>query len=60
MPDLGWDAKFQEVSQIEHTVPTLLGTIMTIALVIISFLENIKTYIQEIPKISRKAVQAVT
>ena len=33
---------------------------MTIALVIITFLENIKTYIQEIPKISRKAAQVIT
>ena len=64
MPDLGWDVteelEVQEMSQIEHSVPILPETIIAIALVIVTFFENIKTYIQEIPKISRKAAQVVT
>ena len=64
MPDLGWDAteelEVQEVSQTEHSVPIFPETIIEIALVIVTFLENIGTYIQEIPKLSRKTVKAVT
>ena len=48
MPDLGCDAteelEVQEVSQIEHSVPIGSETILAIALLIVTFLENIKTY----------------
>ena len=48
MPDLGCDAteelEVQEVSQIEHSVPIRSETILAIALLIVTFLENIKTY----------------
>ena len=64
MPNLGWDAteelEVQEVSQTEHSVPIFPETIIAIALVIVIFLENIGTYNQEIPKLSRKTVKAVT
>ena len=64
MPDLGWDIteelEVQEVSQKEHSVPIFPETVIAIALIIIAFLKNIATHGEEIPKISRKAAQAVT
>ena len=64
MPDLGWDAteelEVQEVSQVEHTFPIFPETIIAIAILVVTFLENIKIYIQEIPKVSREIAQAVT
>ena len=64
MPDLGWDTteepEVQEVSGKKHTVPIFPETVITIALIIIAFLRNMASHGKEIPKISRKAVQAVT
>ena len=63
-PDLGWDAteelEVQEVSQIEHSAPIFPEAIIAMALVIVTFLENIRMYIQEIPKLSRKTAQVIT
>ena len=64
MPDLGWDAteqlEVQEVSQIETSVPILPETIISIAILVVTFLGNIKIYIQEIPRVSREIVKVVT
>ena len=72
MPDLGWDATeeleiqrnteetAQEAGEIKDTVHILPGTIISIAILILTFLETIMSHIQEIPEICRKTVQAVT
>ena len=72
MPDLGWDATeelevqgkvnetLEEVSEIEDTAHILPETLIAIAVLILTFLENIKTHIPKIPEISRKTTQAVT
>ena len=54
------ELEVQEVCQIKHSVPILPETIIAIAILIVTFLENIKTYPQEIPNISMKTVQVVT
>ena len=71
MPDLGWDAteelEFQrkvneptkETNEIEDTVHILPETLISIVVLFVAFLDTIKSQLQEIPKISRKAVQAV-
>ena len=45
---------------IKHSVPILLETIIAIAILILTFIENIRIYAQEISSISRKISQAVT
>ena len=72
MPDLGWDATeeldiqkkvkeaTQETSEIEHTVHILPETIITIFMLILTFLETIKSHVQKIPKTWRRTAQAVT
>ena len=64
MQDLGWDTteelEVEEVSEKEDTVPIFPEKVITIALIIIAFLRNMAIHGKEIPKISRKAAQAVT
>ena len=72
MPDLGWDATeeleiqrkviepTEETNEIEDTVRILPETLISIVVLIVAFLDTIKSQLQEIPKISRKAAQAVT
>ena len=50
----------EETNEIEDTVYIIPETIIAIAVLIIAFLENIKSHLQEIPKIGRKAAQAVS
>ena len=71
MPDLGWDATeelevkrkgnetTQEISEIEDTVHILPETIIAIVVLILTFIETIKSHTQEIPEIGRKAAQAI-
>ena len=72
MPDLGWDIaetqlqkdykqrKVQENSENYNLHTTLpLQTMITIAILITTILENIIAYAQEIPKAMRKAAQAI-
>ena len=49
----------QEIGEIEDTVHILPDTIITIALLILTFLETIIPHIQKIPEIWRKPTQAV-
>ena len=71
MPDLGWDiaetqlqnenkTEVQEIS--ESNTPQIaapLQAMIAIAILIITILEHLKSYIQEIPEITRKTVQVV-
>ena len=72
MPHLGWDATEEleiqrkvneptmETNEITDTVHTPPETLISIILLIVALLDTIKSQLQEIPKISRKVVQAVT
>ena len=70
MPDLGWDIaktqlqrnckqiEVQESSENSNPHPTSpLQTVIKIAILITTLLENITTYLQEIPEIAKKAAQ---
>ena len=63
MPDLGWDTtkelEVQEISQVEHTVPMLPETIIAVIILIVTFLENIKDYLQKIPQAVKSMTKAV-
>ena len=72
MPELGWDiaetqlhkegeqAEYQESTQTNsQQTPCLLQAIIAIAIIITTILEHIKTYIQEIPTVARKTMQAL-
>ena len=50
----------QEIGEIEATVHIVPETIIAILVLILAFLETIKSHIQKIPEIWRKAVQVVT
>ena len=50
----------QEISETEATVHIVPETIIAILVLILTFLETTKSHIQTIPKIWRKAAQAVT
>ena len=70
MPELGWDiaetqlykegeqAEYQESTQTSQQTPCPLQAIIAIAIIITTIMENIKTYIQEIPAVKRKTMQA--
>ena len=73
MPDLGWDAteeleiqgntekQHRKQSEIKETWYTYSEkTIITIAILILTFIETIKSHIQKFQETYRKAVQAVT
>ena len=51
--------KTQETGEIENTVHILLEIIISIAILILTFLETIKSHIQEIPEIFRKTTQVI-
>ena len=72
MLDLGWDIaetqlqkeiKTKEVQEISETntpqITAPLQAMIAIAILISTILEHLKSYIQEIPELTRKAVQAV-
>ena len=50
----------QEIGETEATAHIVPETIIAILVLILTFLETIKSHIQKIPEIWRKAVQAVT
>ena len=49
-----------EISETEATIHIVPETKITIVVLILTFLQTIKSHIQEIPKIYKKAVQAET
>ena len=72
MPDLEWDIaetqlqwdskteENQEHSEINHQHTSIsLQAMITIAVIVTTILEHLKTYIQEIPEITRKTAQVV-